>query len=109
MLLEVIAEGEVPKHLEKGMVAIGEADVFEIVMLPAGAHAFLGRSGTIVVALLEAEENVLKLVHSRVGEQQRGVVVRDERRRVHLAVSLLDEEVQKLAANFGAGKHEASF
>src|SRR6185437_11606460 len=100
---------EVSQHLEKRVVTIGEADVFEVVVLAAGAHAFLRSGGAIVVALFQSKKDVFKLVHPRVGEEQRGIVVRDERRGVHLAVSLLDEEVQKLAANLRAGEHESSF
>ncbi len=40
-LLEVIAKGKIPEHLEKSVMAIGEADVLEIVVLSARAHAFL--------------------------------------------------------------------
>ncbi len=89
-------------------MAIGEADVFEIVMLAAGAHAFLRSGRLVVVALFEAEEDVLELVHARIGEQQRGIVGRNERRRMHLAVSLLDKKVQKFPPNFRAGEHEKS-
>src|ERR1039458_46015 len=54
------------------MVAIGEADVLQVVVLAAGAHAFLRRGGPRVVALLDAEEDVLEwfmpaLVNSSVG------------------------------------------
>ena len=59
------------------MVPVGEADVFQIVMLAAGAHAFLRRRGARVIALFQAEEDVLELVHSRVGEEQRGIVLRE--------------------------------
>ena len=86
-------------------MTVGEADVFQIVVLAAGAHALLRSRCPRVVALFEAEEDVLELVHSRVGEEQRRVVCRDERRGVHLAVPLLNEEVQKLAADFIAGEH----
>jgi hypothetical protein len=57
------------------VVAAGEADVFEVVVLAAGADALLRGGGAVVVALLGAEEEVLELVHARVGEEQRGVVV----------------------------------
>ena len=106
VFLEIVAEGKISQHLEKRVVTVGEADVFEIVVLAAGAHAFLGGRGPGVVALFQAEEDVLELVHARVGEQQGRVVLRDEGRRVHLAVSLLNEKVQKFAADFGAGQHE---
>ena len=39
--LEVVAEREVAEHLEKGVVAGGVADVFQVVVLAAGAHALL--------------------------------------------------------------------
>ncbi len=41
LFLEVIAKGEVPQHFEESVVAVGEADVFEVVVFAAGAHAFL--------------------------------------------------------------------
>ena len=41
ILLEVIAEAEVAEHLEERMVARGVADVLEVVVLAAGAHAAL--------------------------------------------------------------------
>ena len=44
-LLEVIAEGEVAEHLEEGVMARGVADIVEIVVLAAGAHAFLRGDG----------------------------------------------------------------
>ncbi len=105
VLLEVVAKAEIAQHLEEGVVAIGEAHVLQVVVLAAGAHALLRRGGAVVVALLQAEEDVLELVHAGVGEQQRGVVGRDERGGVDFLVSLGDEIVQKHAANFGAGEH----
>ena len=41
VFLEVVAEAEVAQHLEEGVMAVGEADVFEVVVLASGAHAFL--------------------------------------------------------------------
>ena len=40
-LLEVVAEGEIAEHLEEGVMARGVADVIEVVVLAAGADAFL--------------------------------------------------------------------
>ncbi len=77
IFLEVVAEGKISQHLEKRVMTIGEADVFQIVVLPARAHAFLRGRGPRVVALFEAKENVLELVHAGVGEEQRRVVGRD--------------------------------
>ena len=58
-------------------MTIGEAHIFKIVVLAARAHAFLRSRRPRVVALFEAEENVLELVHSGVGEEQRRIVRRD--------------------------------
>jgi hypothetical protein len=89
-LLEVVAEGEIPQHLEEGVVAAGAADVLEVVVLAAGADAFLRRGGAGVVALLLAKEDVLELVHARVGKQQRGVVGGNAQLRLlpHFAVQI---------------------
>src|SRR5437867_4702660 len=87
------------------MVAVGEANVLEIVVLAAGAHTLLRRSRPCVITLFQAEEDVLELVHPRVGKQQRGIVMGNERRRTDLSVSLLDEVVQKFPANLRASQH----
>ena len=50
-------------------MAIGEANIFQVVMLAARADAFLATGGALVIALFEAEENVLELVHSCIGEE----------------------------------------
>src|SRR4029077_9199770 len=105
VFLEVVAERKISQHLEKCVMTIGESDVFEIVVLAARTHALLRSRRPRVVALFEAKENVLELVHSGIGKKQRRIVRRDQRRGVHLPMSLLNEEVQKLAANFGACKH----
>jgi hypothetical protein len=77
--LEVVAEAEVAEHLEEGVVTRGVADVLEVVVLAAGAHAFLRGGGAAVGTLVETEEDVLELVHPGVGEQQRRVLVRHQR------------------------------
>ncbi len=101
-LLEVVAKAEVAQHLEEGVVAIGEAHVLQVVMFAAGAHALLRRGGARVVALLDAEEDVLELIHAGVGEQQRRVVGRHEGGRVNDLVSMLLKIAQEGGADFGA-------
>ena len=44
-VLEVVAEREVAEHLEEGVMARRVADIVEVVVLAAGAHAFLRRGG----------------------------------------------------------------
>ena len=68
LFLEVVAEGEVTQHLEEGVVAGGVADVVEVVVLAAGADAFLAGGGADVVALLLPGEQVLERYHAGTGE-----------------------------------------
>jgi hypothetical protein len=44
------------------------ADILEIVVLSADAHAFLAGCRTLVRANLVAEKDIFKLVHSCVGK-----------------------------------------
>ena len=98
--LKIIAEGKIAEHFEKSVVAIGEADIFQIVVFAAGAHAFLAGGGAFVFAGFEAEENILELVHAGVGEKQRGIVRWDERRAAHDFMAALFEKFQERAADF---------
>ena len=108
VLLEVVAEREVAEHLEEGVMARGVADVLEVVVLAAGADALLRRRGADVGSLVEAEEDVLELVHPGVGEQQRRVVARDDRARRHDRVALRLEELQERRTDLG-GFHDGTF
>src|ERR1700675_258618 len=85
-------------------MAIGEADVFKVVVLAARADAFLAGRSLVVIAPLEAEEDVLELVHPGIGEKQRRVVLRDERRAADDAVPPLLEEAEKHASDFVAAQ-----
>ncbi len=76
--LEVIAEGEIPQHLEEGVMPLGVADLLEIVVLSPGPNTLLTGSGPEVVTLFLAQEDALELDHARVGKQQRGVVGGDQ-------------------------------
>ena len=69
-LLEIIAEGEIAEHLEEGVVAGGVADIVEVVVLAAGAHAFLRRGRAQGCRLLGAGEHVLERHHAGIGEHQ---------------------------------------
>ena len=95
LLLEVIAEGEVAEHLEEGVVARRVAHVFQVVVLAARAHALLGACGPVVAAILQAQEAVLELHHSRVGEEKRRVILGDERRARDDGVAPLLEVLEK--------------
>ena len=105
---EVVAEGEVAEHFEESVVAAGVADVFEIVVFAAGADAFLRGGGAGVVARFEALENLLELVHAGVGEEQSGVVGRQEGAAADDAMAAGVEEVEKALTDIVTG-HRGSF
>ncbi len=71
-LLEIIAEAPVAEHLEKRVVIGVEADVLEVVMLAAGANAFLrvGHARRIPRGLLLPQKNRHELIHACVREKQ---------------------------------------
>ena len=99
VLLEVIAKGEVAQHLEEGVMSGGVADVFEIVVFAAGAHAALAGDRAHVVAFVTPQEAVLELHHAGIGEQQRRVVARDEAGGRDHGVATFTEEFEKSATD----------
>ena len=80
------------------------ADVLEVVVLAAGPDALLGVGRPRVGARAPAQEDVLELVHPRVGEQQRR-----DRRAARPATTArtvwprFDEEVDELLADLRGG------
>ena len=100
--LEVVAEAEIAQHLEERVVARGVADVLQIVVLAARAHAALGRGRAHVGPLLLAQEHVLELHHARVREEERRVVAGNERARGHDRVPLAFEILQELGSDLTA-------
>ncbi len=94
-ILEIIAEREIAEHLEKRVMPRGVADIVEIVVLAAGAHAFLRGGGAHIGALLDAGEDVLELHHAGIGEHQGRVVARHQRRRRHDLVAVVGEEFEE--------------
>ena len=93
-LLEVVTEAEVAEHLEEHEVALGAADVVEVVVLAAGPYAFLRADGALVRRLLVAEEVGLERHHPGDVEQQRRILGHEARRR-HDGVVAGDEEVDE--------------
>jgi len=86
----------------------GVADIVEIVVLAAGAHAFLRRGGALIGAFFDAGEDILELHHARIGEHQRRVVARHQRRRLHDFVPVLRKIVQKRRSDFVNAAHNSS-
>ena len=104
-VLEVVAEREIAEHLEEGVVPRGVADIVEVVVLAAGAHAFLRGGGARIGALFEAGEDVLELHHPGIGEHQGRIVARHERRGRHDLVPVRREIVEKGRSDFVDAAH----
>ena len=104
-ILEVVAEREIAEHLEKSVMPRGVADIVEVVVLAAGAHAFLRSGGALVGALLDTGEDVLELHHAGIGEHQGRVVARHERRRRHDLVAVLRKEIQEFRPDLVDAAH----
>ncbi len=77
------------------------ADVLEIVVLAARAHASLRRRRALEAEILDADQSVLELHHARVGEQQRVVARGHERTRRHHAVPSFGKELEVFRSDFG--------
>ena len=103
--LEIVAEREIAEHLEKGVMPRGVADIVEIVVLAAGPHAFLHAGRARVGPLLGTGESVLELHHAGIGEEQRRIVARHERRGGDDRVLAVPEEFQKGGADIGKACH----
>ena len=81
------------------------ADLVEVVVLAAGADALLRAGRSHIVALLQAKEHILELVHACVGEEQGGVALGDDGARgdhgVELLGKILEEGAAKLVGSHG--------
>ena len=95
-LLEIVAEGEIPQHLEEGVVARGIARHCRgrcACRRPARISATWSRAR--VGALLRAGEDVLELHHAGIGEHQGRIVARHQRRRRHDLMAVAREIVEE--------------
>ncbi len=108
VVLEVVAEREIAQHLKEGVVTRGVADVVQVVVLAAGAHAFLRTGGALVGRGRAAREVVLERHHARIDEQQGRVVLRHQRSRLHLLVAVGREVVEEGGADLFQAGHGVS-
>ena len=100
LFLEIVTEGEIPQHFEESMVPRGIADIVQIVVLAAGAHALLAGGGARDRAGLKPGEHVLERHHPGVDEHQGRVVIGHQRCRRHHLVALGTEIVEEGPADF---------
>src|SRR5579871_377516 len=104
-LFEIVAEGEIPQHLEEGVMARGVTHAVQIVVLAAGAYAFLRRRRARNGPLLLAREDVLELHHARIGEEQGRIVARHQGRRRHDLMVMAAEKFQESGADVFEAVH----
>ena len=95
-VLEVVAEGEVAEHLEICAMARGFADVLNV----AGTDALLAGADAVAQRLLLALEIRLHRRHAGVDQQQRRVVLRDQRKAGQAQMPLRFKEAQKHLTQF---------
>ncbi len=101
--LEIIAEGEIAEHFEKGQMAGGVAHIVQIVMLAARANNLLGCRGAGIGTGFLPGEHVLERYHASIGEEQGRIVLRHERGRGNDLVAMVSEILQKRAAQLICG------
>jgi hypothetical protein len=87
------------------VVARRVADIVEVIVLAAGANAFLRRGGGRIRTAFKPGEDVLEWHHPGIDEHQSRIVVRDERRRRHRLMPFGREEIEEGAANVVGGRH----
>ena len=95
LFLEIIAEREIAQHFKEGEVPRREPHIVEVVVLAAGAHAFLRGGRAAIGAFFKSGEHVLELHHARIGEHQRRIVAWHQWARGDLLVTILGKEVEK--------------
>src|SRR5262249_54048765 len=105
--LEVVAEREVAEHLEEGVMTLARPDVLEVVVLARDAEDLLSGGGALGGRSRRTGEEVLELHHPRVGEEQRGIRLRHQRRARVDAVAARREEIEKALADV-ATLHEVT-
>mmetsp|Transcript_25502 Transcript_25502/g.54394 ORF Transcript_25502/g.54394 Transcript_25502/m.54394 type:complete len:414 (+) Transcript_25502:1750-2991(+) len=94
---EVIPEGPVSKHFEKGVVVNIFSDVVQIIVFSSGTDAFLGVDGTLELChgqgrVAGSQKQRLVLVHAGIGEQQGRIVDGNARTRLPKLVFVLFTE-----------------
>ncbi len=76
----------------------GITDVFQIVVLAAGAHAALRTRRAYVRPFFRAEKHIFELHHAGIGEQQGGIIGRYQAAARHHFMAVIAKKLEKLAA-----------
>ena len=75
LFLEIVTERPVAQHLEHGVVVGVMSYLLQVVVLTAYAQAFLRVCHTAALGGAVAQNDILELVHSGVGEHKGGVIL----------------------------------
>jgi len=105
LCFEIIVERPVTQHLEKRMVIRVFADLFEVVVLAAYAQTLLAVDRPATIRRRQTEEDILELVHPRIGEKQGVITDRHYRRAGDKLVASVPEKVYKIASNLLCSRH----
>jgi hypothetical protein len=73
----------------------GIADVLKVIVLAACPDTPLRRDGPDVRTLLATQKGILELHHARIGEEERGIIGRNQGTRSNALVSALFKKTQE--------------
>ena len=105
LFLEIIAERPVTQHLEHGVVVRVVSHFFQVIVLSADTQALLRVGHALPLRRMVAQNDVFELVHSRVGEHQRGVIFYHHGSRGYDMVSFALEETLERVSDFICSQH----
>ena len=91
--LEVIAERPVTKHFKHGVVVRIVSYFFQVIMLSAYTQTFLRVRDSLVFRRMVTQNNIFKLVHTRVRKHQGRVIFNHHRSRGNDVVSFRLKEI----------------
>ena len=92
---EIISETPVSEHFEHGVVVGVETYFLKVIVFAADTQAFLRICNSTVFRRYVSKDNVFKLIHSRVGKHQCGIVFDNHRSRRHYVVTFTFEKIFK--------------
>ena len=102
---EIVAKRPVAQHFEHRVVVGVVAHLFEVVVLTAHTQTFLRVGHAAALGFDVAENDVLELIHTGIGEHQRGIVLDHHRGGGNDEVTVLFEEAFEGFAYFVCCHH----
>ena len=107
--LEVIAKRPVTQHLEHGMVISVMTHFFQVIVFSADTKTFLRVRHSFIFRRVITQNNIFKLVHTRVGKHQRGVIFNHHGSRRHNLVTFTFEKTLERVSDFICSQHTSYF